>query len=39
MTEETKEPRLCHCCGKECRMMCDPDFCSARCREGKCLHG
>ncbi len=30
--------RHCLCCGAEVKIMCEQDYCSSRCREGKCDH-
>lgn len=34
MTEE----KFCLCCQRPVRIMCEVDYCSAKCRRGKCGH-
>jgi hypothetical protein len=30
--------KSCRCCGRKILLMCEVDFCSQLCREGRCKH-
>lgn len=33
-----KEEKFCLCCNRPVRIMTEADYCSAKCRRGKCGH-